>query len=96
MTTPRALLLLLALTLGATASGATKTGKTAPLFTSNDILDVTIRAPFTTIMRERRSNQDQPATLTYTDAENAEVSVQFKSYCLICYNTNIYKRFFSW
>jgi hypothetical protein len=75
MTTPRALLLLLALTLGATASGATKTGKTAPLFTSNDILDVTIRAPFTTIMRERRSNQDQPATLTYTDAENAEVSV---------------------
>lgn len=76
MATLRTIFLLLALTLGATASGETKTGKTAPLFTSNDILDVTIRAPFTTIMRERSVDEDQPATLTYNDAEAGEVTVE--------------------
>ena len=76
MTTLRAILLLLALTLSTTASGATKAGKTVPLFTSNDILDVTIRAPFTTIMRDRWVDEDQPATLTYNDAESGEVTVE--------------------
>jgi hypothetical protein len=75
MTMPRALFLLLALTLGTTASGATTAVKTAPLFTSNDLLDVTIRAPFTTIMRDRSTNEEQPATLTYTDAEAGDVTV---------------------
>lgn len=76
MTTLRAILLLLVLTLCTTASGETKADITAPLFTSNDILDVTIRAPFTTIMRERSIDEDQPATLTYRDAEAGEVMVE--------------------
>lgn len=76
MTTLRAILLLLVLTLGTTASGETRANKTAPLFTSNDILDVTIRAPFTTIMRDRWVSEDQPATLTYNDAESGEVTVE--------------------
>ena len=76
MTTLRAIFLLLVLTLGTTASGETKANKTAPLFTSNEILDVTIRAPFTTIMRDRWVNEDQPATLTYNDAESGEVTVE--------------------
>ena len=76
MTTLRAIFLLLVLTLGTTASGETRASKTAPLFTSNDILDVTIRGPFTTIMRDRWVSEDQPATLTYTDAESGEVTVK--------------------
>jgi len=75
MTTLRAIFLLLVLTFGTTASGETKANKTAPLFTSNEILDVTIRAPFTTIMRDRWVNEDQPATLTYNDAVSGEVTV---------------------
>jgi hypothetical protein len=67
--------MLVVLTLGTPASFASDVGKTAPLFTSNDILDVTIRAPFTTIMRERSDDEDQPATLTYNDAEAGEVSL---------------------
>ena len=67
-------LFLLALAFGASASGDA-VAKTAPLFTSNDILDVTIRAPFTTIMKERSEDEDLPATLTYTDGEAGEVSL---------------------
>lgn len=76
MTTLRTTFLLLALTLSASASGDGKSGKTAPLFASHDVLDVTIRAPFTTIMKERSLDEDQPATLTYTDAEAGEVTVE--------------------
>ena len=76
MTTLRTKLLLLTFILGTTASGASEAGKTAPLFTSNDILDVTIRAPFTTIMRERSVDEDLPATLTYTDGEAGEITVE--------------------
>lgn len=76
MTTLRTFLLLLALTLGTVANGETGAGETAPLFTSNDILDVTIRAPFTTIMRERSVEEDKPATLTYNDAETGDVTVE--------------------
>lgn len=76
MTTLRTILLLLALALCATANAQSKVGKTAPLFTSNDVLEVTIRAPFTTIMRERSTNEDQPATLTYNDAEAGEVTLE--------------------
>jgi hypothetical protein len=76
MTTLRAIFLLLVLTFGTTASAETKTDNTAPLFTSNDILDVTIRAPFTTIMSERSIDEDKPATLTYNDTEAGEVTVE--------------------
>ena len=74
MTTLRMTIFLLALAFGLSASGDA-VAKTAPLFTSNDILDVTIRAPFTTIMKERSDDEDLPATLTYTDAEEGAVSV---------------------
>ena len=74
MTTLRLTFFLLALAFGASASGDA-VATTAPLFTSNDILDVTIRAPFTTIMKERSDDEDLPATLTYTDAEEGAVSV---------------------
>ena len=65
-------------TLATTASAdtKTKTDNIAPMFASNDILDVTIRAPFTTIMRERSIDEDQPATLTYNDAEAGEITVE--------------------
>lgn len=66
---------MLGLSLGSVASGESHTGKTAPLFTSNDIMDVTIRAPFTTIMRERSADKERPATLTFNDAEFGEVTV---------------------
>lgn len=68
--------LLLALTLGTAVNGEIVNGKTALLFTSNDILDVRIRAPFTTIMRERSVDEDKPATLTYNDTEAGEVTVE--------------------
>lgn len=76
MTTLRITLLLLTLTLGTAASGDTNTGETAPLFASNEVLDVTIRAPFKTIMRERSDDTDTSATLSYNDAEAGEVTVE--------------------
>ena len=51
-------------------------GEITPLFTSNEILDVTIRAPFTTIMRERSEDEDRFATLTYNDAVEGSVTVE--------------------
>jgi len=75
MTTLRIIFLLLALTLGTAANGENKTGKTAPLFTSNEILEVTIRAPISAIMRDRSADEETPATLTYIDAGANEVTV---------------------
>lgn len=74
MTTLTKTLFALALALGAAASGNAE-AKTAPLFSSNDILDVTIRAPFTSIMRQRSGDEELPATLTYVDGEADEVTV---------------------
>ncbi len=73
MTTLRIALLLLALVLGTTASGDATTGKTVPLFSSDEILDVTIRAPISSIMRQRSVDEDTPATLTYDDAEAGDI-----------------------
>ncbi len=56
-------------------SAEEKPKKVAPLFSSNEPLEVTIRAPFSTIMKERSSEEDLPATLTYTDATEGEVTV---------------------
>ena len=71
--------IVLILTLGAAFSAAIaeeKPNKVAPLFSSNDVLEVTIRAPFSTIMRDRSSDEDLPATLTYTDVNEGEVTVE--------------------
>ena len=51
-------------------------GKTAPLFVGNDALDVTIEAPFTRIMRERSTEEDLPAILTYKDIDGGTVSLE--------------------
>jgi hypothetical protein len=50
--------------------------KTAPLFTSDDLLEVTLRGPFSTIMSVRSRDEDEPGTLTYTDAEAGEVTLE--------------------
>lgn len=50
--------------------------RVAPLFSSDDVLAVTIDAPFSRIMKDRTSDEELPATLTYTDAEAGEVTVE--------------------
>jgi hypothetical protein len=76
MTKLRMIFLLLAILLGATASGSDCGRKAAPLYSSDDLLEVTIRGPFTTIMKERSTDDEQPATLTYNDTEAGEVTVE--------------------
>lgn len=52
--------------------------KITPLFSSNDVLAVTISAPFSTIMEDRLSDEEFPATLTYTDDAGSEVAIDLK------------------
>lgn len=76
MLTPlRFMILLLAVSLTTPSLAGTKKLKTAPLFESDDLLEVTIRGPFSTIMRVRSLTENEPGTLTYTDAEGSEVTV---------------------
>ncbi|HEY5643864.1 MAG TPA: hypothetical protein VIS31_13435 [Woeseiaceae bacterium] len=46
-----------------------------PLFSSEDPLEVTIRAPFKEIMRERPSEEDLPGQLTYRNADGSDVTL---------------------
>ncbi len=49
------------------------------LFTSRDLLTLTIEAPFKKVFRERSQDSEQfPAVITYHDTEGAEVSVDLK------------------
>jgi len=50
--------------------------RVAPLFADDDVLEVTITAPFAKIMRERSNEEDEPATLTYQDAEGSDVTLE--------------------
>lgn len=75
MTPLRTLFPFLIVVLSATARAGDDDRAPAPLFASSDILDVTIRAPFTTIMRQRSLTQDQPATLTYHDATGGDITI---------------------
>lgn len=68
--------ILLALFLVPLSHAAEDKKKTAPLFASNDPLEVTIRGPFSTIMRVRSLEEDQPGTLTYNDPEAGDVTVE--------------------
>ena len=52
--------------------------ETAPLFTSNDLLEVSIRGPFSTIMRVRSRDEELPATLTYNDPEAGEITLDLE------------------
>ncbi len=50
-----------------------------PLFTSRDLLTLTIEAPFKKVFRERSQDPEQfPAVITYRDIDGAEVSVDLK------------------
>lgn len=71
MTKLRTTLLVLAVSFGPAASG----DDSSRLFSNHDVLEVTIRAPFTTVMKERSLDEDHAATLTYTDMEAGEVTV---------------------
>ena len=76
MTPLRSTFLLLALSLTTPSLADTKDLKTVPLFASDDLLEVTIRGPFSTIMRVRSLTENEPVTLTYNDAEAGEVTVE--------------------
>lgn len=62
--------------LAAPSLAADKKLKTAPLFESDDLLEVTIRGPYTKIMRVRSLEENEPGTLTYNDADAGEVTVE--------------------
>ncbi len=74
--TPLRFTILLSVLLVSLSQAADDNNKTAPLFTSNDLLEVTIRGPFTTIMRVRSRDEDSPGTLTYHDPEAGDVTVE--------------------
>jgi hypothetical protein len=74
--TPLRFTILLALFLVSPIQAADDSKKTAPLFASNDLLEVTIRGPFSTIMRVRSRDEDSPGTLTYHDPEAGDVTVE--------------------
>ena len=46
--------------------------KVAPLFASDDVLNVTITAPIDEIMRVRSLEEEMPGTFSYRDAESGE------------------------
>ena len=73
MPKPRSVVILAGLLFGSVTAGvADEKPKIAPLFSSNDMIEVTITAPFSTIMRERPDDEDVRGTLSYHDAENGE------------------------
>lgn len=74
--TPVRFTILLAMFLVSLSHAADDKKKTAPLFASDDLLEVTIRGPFSTIMRERSREEDQPGTLTYNDPEAGDVTLE--------------------
>ncbi len=71
--------IVLVLILGGAASIAhadDESDNVAPLFSGDDVLAITIEAPFSRIMDDRSTDEEHPATLTYTDNEAGEVSVE--------------------
>ncbi len=56
-------------------ANAQEYGEADPLFRSNDVLNVTITAPFKTLMKERPTVEDLPGQLTYVDAAGVTVEM---------------------
>jgi hypothetical protein len=55
------------------------TSQTTPLFSTHDVIELTLHAPFKKVFRERSQDPEQfPATLSYADAPGAEVSVDLQ------------------
>ncbi len=74
MLKPRSVFLLSAMLVVSVATMASDTpAKAAPLFSSNELLEVTITAPFSAIMRSRSTEEDSPGKLRYQDPEAGEV-----------------------
>ena len=70
--------MILLATLACASASAAESGdgnKTAPLFTSNDVVEVTINAPIKLIMRERSTTEYTQGTLTYEDPEAGETTL---------------------
>lgn len=66
-------LCLVAVVVAPSIADETKPRKPNPLFADAEILEVTITAPLTTIMRERPLDDELPGQLTYQDASLGEV-----------------------
>ena len=73
MLQPRLLFLLTALFLASVPALSNETRDPVPLFASNDLLEVTITAPFSSIMEIRSNEEDTAGTLSYNDPEAGEV-----------------------
>jgi len=73
----RSIILLAALAFASASSGAESGDdkKTAPLFRSHDVLEITINAPIIQIMRERPDAEDIQGTLIYEDPEAGETTL---------------------
>jgi len=54
---------------------AQEPGKADPLFSRHDVLQVTITAPFKTLMRERPTEEDLPGRLSYVDEAGTAVEL---------------------
>jgi len=76
--TPLRTTVLLAFLLVSLAQAADDKKKTTPVFMSNDLLEVTIRGPFSTIMRVRSRDEELPGTLTYNDPEAVDVTLDLE------------------
>jgi len=57
------------------AAGPAIAGEVEPLFASDDLLEITIRAPIREIMRVRPLDDDMPGTLTYSDPVLGETTL---------------------
>ena len=49
-----------------------------PLFAEDSMLSMTLEAPFTSIVRDRRTDQQYPAVLRYVDGNGDEVTVDLR------------------
>jgi hypothetical protein len=59
-----------------TAAAAQPGGSRDPLFTSHELLEVTIAAPFRLIMQERPIDKYEPGTLRYQDSDGTFVELE--------------------
>ena len=73
MLQPRSLFLFTALFLASVPALSNETREPAPLFASDEMLEVTITAPFSSIMEIRSNEEDTAGTLSYQDPEAGEV-----------------------
>ena len=78
---PRPLLTLLFALVLATPASTQDYGTRDPLFLDDSILEVTVEGPFTTILRERRLDEQYPGKLRYTreDGSVAELDLRVRA-----------------